>query len=106
MKKSKEELAKQYSIQTYEYESMDQMIAFKAGYDAAIENLQDEDASKYLLLHTSLDDDMVHINDAKQALAIQEANFEKKLKIYCLRDKNKICNKCHDCDISVLNPSY
>lgn len=27
-------------------------------------------------------------------------------KIMCLRDKTKICNLCHDCDVYVLNPDY
>ena len=24
----------------------------------------------------------------------------------CLRDKEKICNECHECDVDVLNPTY
>lgn len=24
----------------------------------------------------------------------------------CLRDKEKKCNECHECDIDVLNPNY
>ncbi len=27
-------------------------------------------------------------------------------KAMCLRDKLKECNLCHECDVSVLNPSY
>lgn len=27
-------------------------------------------------------------------------------KAMCLRDKTKECNLCHECDVSVLNPSY
>lgn len=27
-------------------------------------------------------------------------------KAMCLRDKTKKCNLCHECDVSVLNPSY
>ena len=27
-------------------------------------------------------------------------------KTMCLRDKTKICNLCHDCDVYVLNPDY
>lgn len=27
-------------------------------------------------------------------------------KMMCLRDKTKICNLCHDCDVYVLNPYY
>lgn len=35
------------------------------------------------------------------------ANENKKLsKQTCLRDKNKICNLCHECDVDILNPSY
>lgn len=29
-----------------------------------------------------------------------------KSKIRCLKDKAKICNQCHECDINVLNPNY
>lgn len=29
-----------------------------------------------------------------------------KHKIMCLRDKTKICNLCHECDVDVLNPNY
>lgn len=24
----------------------------------------------------------------------------------CLRDRTKICNLCHECDVDVLNPNY
>lgn len=24
----------------------------------------------------------------------------------CIRDKTKVCNLCHDCDVYVLNPNY
>lgn len=34
-----------------------------------------------------------------------EKNKEKPKKM-CLRDKSKVCNLCHECDVSVLNPSY
>lgn len=34
-----------------------------------------------------------------------EKNKEKP-KTMCLRDKSKVCNLCHDCDVDVLNPSY
>ncbi|MCU6767372.1 hypothetical protein OCV73_00145 [Barnesiella propionica] len=29
-----------------------------------------------------------------------------KSKAVCLRDKDKICNLCHECDVNVLNPNY
>lgn len=29
-----------------------------------------------------------------------------KPKHMCLRDKSKVCNQCHECDVDVLNPSY
>lgn len=29
-----------------------------------------------------------------------------KTKLICLKDKTKVCNQCHDCDVDVLNPSY
>ena len=40
-----------------------------------------------------------------QAKQILEAN-KVKPKTMCLRDKSKVCNLCHECDVSVLNPSY
>lgn len=27
-------------------------------------------------------------------------------KVMCLKDKNKVCNLCHECDVDVMNPSY
>lgn len=27
-------------------------------------------------------------------------------KARCLRDSTKVCNLCHECDVSVLNPNY
>lgn len=32
--------------------------------------------------------------------------YPKKTKNMCLKDKTKKCNLCHECDVSVLNPSY
>ena len=29
-----------------------------------------------------------------------------KPKVMCLRDKTKVCNLCHECDVDVLNPYY
>ncbi|EXZ16676.1 hypothetical protein M067_4938 [Bacteroides fragilis str. J-143-4] len=29
-----------------------------------------------------------------------------KPKTMCLRNKSKVCDLCHECDVSVLNPSY
>lgn len=29
-----------------------------------------------------------------------------KAKSMCLKDKAKVCNLCHECDVYVLNPSY
>jgi len=40
-----------------------------------------------------------------QASQIFEAN-KVKPKTMCLRDKSKVCNLCHDCDVYVLNPNY
>lgn len=34
-----------------------------------------------------------------------EKNKEK-AKTMCLRNKAKVCNLCHECDVDVLNPSY
>lgn len=35
-----------------------------------------------------------------------ETQFKTESKATCLRDKEKICNQCHECDIEVLNPNY
>ena len=40
-----------------------------------------------------------------QAKQIIEVN-KVKPKTMCLRDKSKVCNLCHDCDVYVLNPNY
>jgi hypothetical protein len=29
-----------------------------------------------------------------------------KVKLMCIKDSNKRCNQCHECDVYVLNPSY
>lgn len=34
-----------------------------------------------------------------------EKNKEKSI-LMCHRDKTKVCNQCHECDVYVLNPSY
>lgn len=31
-------------------------------------------------------------------------HYPKKTKIMCLKDKTKVCNLCHECDVNVLNP--
>lgn len=33
-------------------------------------------------------------------------NYLEKAKMMCLKDKTKVCNLCHECDVSVLNPNY
>lgn len=33
-------------------------------------------------------------------------HYPAKAKNVCLRDKTKVCNQCHECDVYVLNPSY
>lgn len=33
-------------------------------------------------------------------------NYLGKVKNMCLKDKTKVCNLCHKCDVSVLNPNY
>lgn len=38
--------------------------------------------------------------------SLGEAQFETESKTACLRDKGKVCNQCHECDVYVLNPSY
>lgn len=35
-----------------------------------------------------------------------ETQFKTESKTTCLRDREKICNQCHECDVDVLNPSY
>ena len=37
---------------------------------------------------------------------IAGAEWTMKHKTLCLRDKDKVCNLCHECDVSVLNPSF
>lgn len=32
--------------------------------------------------------------------------YPEKTKSMCLRDKSKVCNLCHECDVYVLNPNY
>ncbi|WP_099465162.1 hypothetical protein [Parabacteroides provencensis] len=34
-----------------------------------------------------------------------ERNKERS-KVICLKDKNKVCNLCHECDVDVMNPNY
>ena len=29
-----------------------------------------------------------------------------KVKPMCIKDTNKRCNQCHECDVYVLNPNY
>jgi hypothetical protein len=29
-----------------------------------------------------------------------------KVKLMCIKDSNKKCNQCHECDVYVLNPNY
>lgn len=29
-----------------------------------------------------------------------------KAKHMCIKDSNKKCNQCHECDVDVLNPNY
>jgi hypothetical protein len=35
-----------------------------------------------------------------------ETQFKTESKTICLRDKGKVCNQCHECDVDILNPSY
>lgn len=46
-------------------------------------------------------DAFFHAFDRAYALGKQEKDVEKpkKSKRMCLRDKSKVCNKCHECDI-------
>lgn len=32
--------------------------------------------------------------------------IKRKQRTMCLKDKTKVCNLCHECDVDVLNPSY
>lgn len=32
--------------------------------------------------------------------------YPDKPKAMCIRDKTKVCNLCHECDVDVWNPSY
>lgn len=33
-------------------------------------------------------------------------NYSEKAKSMCLKDKTKVCNLCHECDVDVINPIY
>lgn len=42
------------------------------------------------------------IAGAEWAMKLKHA----KVKLMCIKDSNKRCNQCHECDVYVLNPSY
>lgn len=44
------------------------------------------------------------ISEFKQEL--DNLNRKQSKKNMCLKNKTKICNLCHDCDVYVLNPNY
>lgn len=35
-----------------------------------------------------------------------KTNIEESRGIMCIKDRTKVCNQCHECDVYVLNPSY
>lgn len=99
MKKSKEELAEEYLKSCIVGQGANEMVSYAEALYAiqlTIEDLQDKDAVEFLEeqsyfdsfdKNTENDRCFVYIDDAKQALSIQSANFEKKaVDIIC-----KIC---------------
>lgn len=44
------------------------------------------------------------IFDRAYALGKQEKDVKKKR--MCLRDRTKVCNQCHECDIDISNPYH
>lgn len=74
----------------------------------------EEAAKKYAdRIYQPVDRGILHKETQKDFIAgaewqtkqIIEAN-KVKPKTMCLRDKSKVCNLCHDCDVYVLNPNY
>ena len=43
---------------------------------------------------------------AKFEEKLDKLNNKPRKKNMCLKNKTKICNLCHECDVDVLNPSY
>ena len=64
-------------------------------------------------VHSYLDDipfiDLSYDEIAESAF-VKGAEWANKKKEYhknmCFRDKTKVCNLCHECDVNVMNPSY
>lgn len=51
----------------------------------------------------------INTGDIERAFVagVEWANKKKEYhKNMCLRDKTKVCNLCHECDVNVMNPSY
>ncbi len=51
----------------------------------------------------------IDVNDLERAFVSGAEWVEKnkeKSKAMCLKNKTKVCNLCHECDVDVLNPSY
>lgn len=51
----------------------------------------------------------IDTNDLERAFVSGAEWVEKnkeQSKTMCLKDKTKVCNLCHECDVDVLNPSY
>lgn len=51
----------------------------------------------------------IDVNDLERAFVSGAEWIEKnkeKSKAMCLKNKTKVCNLCHECDVNVLNPSY
>lgn len=70
-----------------------------------------ERAAKYYIQQevNGMIDHAIDVGDMERAFIAgvewAEKNKEKPKKM-CLRDKSNVCNLCHECDVSVLNPSY
>ena len=70
-----------------------------------------ERAAKYYIQQEvkGMIDHAIDVGDVERAFiaGVEWAEKNKvKPKTICLRDKSKVCNLCHDCDVYVLNPNY
>lgn len=57
-------------------------------------------------IHISKDLFRPRVIDIFRAGAEWAEKNKEKPKAMCLRDKTKICDLCHECDVYVLNPNY
>lgn len=48
----------------------------------------------------------IQIEEIKEFAYLQGAEDSRIKKNVCFKDKTKVCNLCHECDVDVLNPNY